>query len=82
MEGRTSGGRVERLVDKLGIEEKEKGERPPYKGLYTKGVRRTYKDAEGLPLLRPRVYLSAEQSSNVLRLIKLYSCGPIRNPVE
>jgi len=38
----------------MGMEEKQKGERPPYKGGYTKGVRRTYKDAEGLALLRPR----------------------------
>jgi len=53
-EGRTSGGRVERPADEMGKEEKQKGERPPYKGGYTKGVRRTYKDAEGLALLLPR----------------------------
>ena len=72
-----SGGRVERPADgptsagRNGYE----GERLPYKGGYTKGVRRTYKDAEGLALLRPRVYLSADQSSDVRRLSKLYSCG-------
>jgi len=38
----------------MGMEEKKKGERPPYKGGYTKGVRRKYKDVEGLALLRPR----------------------------
>jgi len=48
-----SGGRVERPADEMGIEEKQKGQRPPYTGGYTKGVRRTYKDAEGLALLRP-----------------------------
>jgi len=36
----------------MGMEEKRKGERPPFKGGYTKGVRRTYKDVEGLALLR------------------------------
>jgi len=55
-EGRTAGGRVESPADDMGMEEKQKGERPPYKGGYTKGVRRTYKDAEGLALLRPQTY--------------------------
>jgi hypothetical protein len=32
-----SGGRVERPADEMGMEEKQKGERPPYKGGYTKG---------------------------------------------
>ena len=36
-EGRRSGGRVERPADKIGMEEEQKGERPPYKGGYTKG---------------------------------------------
>jgi len=49
-----SGGRVERPADEMSMEEKQKGERPPYKGGYTKGVWRTYKDTEGLALLRPR----------------------------
>ena len=30
-----------------------------------KGVWRTYRDAEGLALLRPRVYLSVDQVSNI-----------------
>ena len=83
-EGRTSGGRVERPADSQtsGGRNGYGGECPPYKGGYIKGVRRTYKDAEGLALLRPRAYLSADQSSNVPRLTKLYSCGRIRNPVE
>ena len=38
----------------MGMEEKQKGERLPYKGGYTKGVQRTYKDVVGLALLRPR----------------------------
>ena len=56
---------MERPVDEMDIKEIQKGQRPPYKGGYKKGSGGTYQDAEGLALLRLRVYLSADQSSNV-----------------
>ena len=81
-EGRTSRGRVEHMGDEMGMEEKKKGERLLYKGRYTKGVRRTYKNAEGLVLLQLHVNLSADQSTNLRGLTKLYLCSRICNPFE
>ena len=65
----------------MGVEEKIE-RKSAVKGRITKGVWRMYKNAEGLALLGPRVYLSADQSSNIRPLTKLYLCGRIRNPVE
>ena len=63
----SGGRRVERPVDETGVEKKNKEQPLPYKGGYIKGVRWMYKDTEGLALLQPHVYLSADRLSNVCR---------------
>ena len=74
--GRTSGGRNGCGGEKM------KGERPPEKRGLTNGVRQKQKGTKGLAVLWPCGYFSADQSSNILGLTKLYSCGRLRNPVE